>query len=178
VVFFCQNNQWAISEPLERQTRIPLFQRARGFGFPGIRVDGNDVLACLAVTQHMLARARTGGGPALIEAFTYRMGAHTTSDDPSRYRLDSDVEAWRLRDPLERLRSYLHKQQLVDGAFFESLDAEADALAVRLRNGVRELPDPAPAAMFEHAYAEPHALVDRQRAQYDEYLASFVGDAP
>jgi pyruvate dehydrogenase E1 component alpha subunit len=106
------------------------------------------------------------------------MGAHTTSDDPSRYRLDSDVEAWRLRDPLERLRSYLHKQQLVDGAFFESLDAEADALAVRLRNGVRELPDPAPAAMFEHAYAEPHALVDRQRAQYDEYLASFVGDAP
>jgi 2-oxoisovalerate dehydrogenase E1 component alpha subunit len=176
VVFFCQNNQWAISEPLERQTRIPLFQRARGFGFPGVRVDGNDVLACLAVSQHMLARARTGAGPALIEAFTYRMGAHTTSDDPSRYRLDSDVEAWRLRDPLERLRSYLHKQQLVDGAFFESLDVEADALAVRLRNGVRELPDPAPAAMFEHAYAEPHALVDRQRAQYDEYLASFVGD--
>src|SRR5262249_59107142 len=77
VVFFCQNNQWAISEPIEKQTRIPLYQRARGFGFPGIRVDGNDVLACLAVTRAALARAREGSGPTLVEADTYRMGAHT-----------------------------------------------------------------------------------------------------
>src|SRR5438552_18887433 len=88
VVFFCQNNQWAISEPLERQSRIPLYRRAQGFGFPGIRVDGNDVLATLAVTRRALDLARTGQGPTLIEAFTYRMGAHTTTDDPTRYRLD------------------------------------------------------------------------------------------
>ncbi|MDT7677102.1 MAG: 2-oxoisovalerate dehydrogenase component alpha subunit, partial [Pseudonocardiales bacterium] len=87
VVFFCQNNQWAISEPLERPTRVPLYQRARGYGFPGIRVDGNDVLATLAVTRWALEECRTGNGPVLIEAFTYRMDAHTTSDDPSRYRL-------------------------------------------------------------------------------------------
>jgi pyruvate dehydrogenase E1 component alpha subunit len=174
VVFFCQNNQWAISEPLERQTRIPLYQRANGFGFPGVRVDGNDVLATLAVTRHMLQRAREGAGPALIEAFTYRMGAHTTSDDPTRYRLDSDVEAWRLRDPLERLRSYLHRQQLVDATFFAELDDEAETLAARLRDGVRALTDPQPDDMFEYAYAEPHALVEQQRAQFQRYLASFT----
>ena len=89
MVFFCQNNQWAISEPLEKQSRIPLYQRARGFGFPGLRVDGNDVLACYAVTQKALQAAREGQGPTLIEAFTYRMGAHTTTDDPTRYRLAS-----------------------------------------------------------------------------------------
>jgi pyruvate dehydrogenase E1 component alpha subunit len=178
VVFFCQNNQWAISEPLERQTRIPLFQRAWGFGFPGVRVDGNDVLACLAVSRQMLQRAREGGGPALIEAFTYRMGAHTTSDDPTRYRLDTDVEAWRLRDPLERLRSFLHKQQLVDDGFFDGLDQQAEQLAQRLRDGVRALPDPGVDEIFLHAYAGPHALVERQRKEYSQYLAGFaVGES-
>ncbi len=176
VVFFCQNNQWAISEPLERQTRIPLFQRAWGFGFPGVRVDGNDVLACLAVSRQMLQRARDGAGPALIEAFTYRMGAHTTSDDPTRYRLDTDVEAWRLRDPLERVRSFLHKQQLVDDAFFAELDDDAERLARRLRDGVRALPDPSTDAMFAHAYAEPHTLVERQRDEHSRYLAGFVAE--
>jgi 2-oxoisovalerate dehydrogenase E1 component alpha subunit len=95
VVFFCQNNQWAISEPLEKQSRIPLYQRARGFGFPGLRVDGNDVLACYAVTRKALQAAREGQGPTLIEAFTYRMGAHTTTDDPTRYRLASELEVWK-----------------------------------------------------------------------------------
>src|SRR5438874_9004568 len=107
VVFFCQNNQWAISEPLERQSRVPLYQRASGFGFPGVRVDGNDVFACLAVTRKAMDRARTGNGPTLIEAYTYRMGAHTTSDDPTRYRGNDEVELWRTRDPLARLRTYL-----------------------------------------------------------------------
>ena len=97
VVFFCQNNQWAISEPIERQSRIPLYQRALGFGFPGVRVDGNDVLATYAVTQAALQRARDGQGPTLVEAYTYRMGAHTTTDDPTRYRLSDDVERWKLR---------------------------------------------------------------------------------
>ena len=104
VVFYCQNNQWAISEPTERQTRVPLYQRAQGYGFPGIRVDGNDVLACLAVTRWALEECRTGNGPVLIEAFTYRMDAHTTSDDPTRYRLADELELWKLKDPIERVR--------------------------------------------------------------------------
>src|SRR3712207_9585782 len=83
-VFFCQNNQYAISVPLERQSRVPLYQRAAGFGFPGVRVDGNDVLAVLAGTRAALAAAREGQGPTVIEAFTYRMGAHTTSDENGR----------------------------------------------------------------------------------------------
>jgi pyruvate dehydrogenase E1 component alpha subunit len=174
VVFFCQNNQWAISEPLERQTRIPLYQRANGFGFPGVRVDGNDVLASLAVSRHMLQRAREGGGPSLVEAYTYRMGAHTTSDDPTRYRTDAETEAWRLRDPIERLRSFLYKQQLVDDAYFEALDAESEALAVRLREGCRALADPAPLDMFAHAYAEPHSLVAAERDSFETYLGSFA----
>ena len=105
IVFFCQNNQWAISEPLERQSRVPLYRRAHGFGFPGVRVDGNDVLACLAVTRKALQAAREGQGPTLIEAFTYRMGAHTTTDDPTRYRLAAELETWKLKDPIERVKA-------------------------------------------------------------------------
>jgi len=176
VVFFCQNNQWAISEPLERQTRIPLYQRARGFGFPGVRVDGNDVLGTLAVTRAALQRARDGGGPSLIEAYTYRMGAHTTSDDPTRYRADADVQAWKLRDPIERVLSFLYKQQWADTEFLESVDREAETLAVRLRAGVRALPDPDPRSMFEHAYAEAHSLVDEELREYETYLAGFAAE--
>ena len=118
VVFFCQNNQWAISEPIERQTRIPLYQRALGFGFPGVRVDGNDVLATYAVTQAALQRAREGSGPTFVEAYTYRMGAHTTTDDPTRYRLSDDVEHWKLKDPIARVEVYLSRNGLVDDDFF------------------------------------------------------------
>ena len=118
VVFFCQNNQWAISEPIERQTRIPLYQRALGFGFPGIRVDGNDVLATYAVTQAALQRARDGQGPTFVEAYTYRMGAHTTTDDPTRYRLSDDVEHWKLKDPIARVEAYLRRNGLADDEFF------------------------------------------------------------
>jgi 2-oxoisovalerate dehydrogenase E1 component alpha subunit len=175
VVFFCQNNQWAISEPLEKQTRIPLYRRAAGFGFPGVRVDGNDVLAVLAVTRKHLADAREGQGPSLIEAFTYRMGAHTTSDDPTRYRLASDLEAWKLKDPIERLRSFLWRQQLVDQSFFDALDGEAEELAVHLRSGCRSMPDPEPAEMFDQVYAEPHPLVEQESRELATYLASFEG---
>ena len=128
VVFFCQNNQWAISEPIERQTRIPLYQRALGFGFPGVRVDGNDVLATYAVTQAALQRAREGSGPTLVEAYTYRMGAHTTTDDPTRYRLSDDVEHWKLKDPIARLEVYLRRNGLVDDGFVETVTEEADDL--------------------------------------------------
>src|SRR3954465_4355156 len=126
VVFFCQNNQWAISEPIEKQSRIPLYQRARGFGFPGVRVDGNDVLAVLAVTRAALQNAREGSGPTLVEAYTYRMGAHTTSDDPTRYRLIADLESWKLKDPVARMKAYLSRNGLADQAFFDAIEAESD----------------------------------------------------
>ncbi|MDQ6874021.1 MAG: pyruvate dehydrogenase (acetyl-transferring) E1 component subunit alpha [Actinomycetota bacterium] len=174
VVFFCQNNQWAISEPLERQTRIPLYQRARGFGFPGVRVDGNDVLATLAVTRKALDDARSGQGPTLVEAYTYRMGAHTTSDDPTRYRLASELEAWKLKDPIERMKSFLYKQRLADADFFAALEKEADELAAYVRKGCLEMVDPEPLVVFDHVYAEQHPLIDAERATYAAYLDSFA----
>ncbi|WP_329395983.1 pyruvate dehydrogenase (acetyl-transferring) E1 component subunit alpha [Streptomyces lydicus] len=174
VVFFCQNNQWAISEPTEKQTRVPLYQRARGFGFPGVRVDGNDVLACLAVTKAALERARTGQGPMLIEAFTYRMGAHTTSDDPTRYRADEERAAWEAKDPIQRLRVYLQSEGLVDEEFLASIEEESVALGKRVREAVRAMPDPDHMAIFENVYADGHALVDEERAQFAAYQASFA----
>jgi len=174
VVFFCQNNQWAISEPLERQSRIPLYQRASGFGFPGVRVDGNDVFACLAVTRKAMQAAREGQGPMLIEAFTYRMGAHTTTDDPTRYRLASELEAWKLKDPIERVKAYLVRSGAADTAFFADVDAQADDLGRRVRKTCHEMPDPRPLAMFENVYAEPNALLETERAQYAAYLDSFA----
>jgi 2-oxoisovalerate dehydrogenase E1 component alpha subunit len=173
VVFFCQNNQWAISEPLEKQSRIPLYRRAEGFGFPGLRVDGNDVFACLAVTRRAMDNARTGQGPTLIEAFTYRMGAHTTTDDPTRYRLEAELEAWKLKDPIERVKAYLIKSEMADTAFLDEVDAEAKQIGAELRRDCLELPDPGPLTMFDHVYAEPHALITEEQEQFAAYLASF-----
>jgi pyruvate dehydrogenase E1 component alpha subunit len=174
VVFFCQNNQWAISEPIERQTRVPLYRRAAGFGFPGVRVDGNDVLAVLAVTRAAAEHVRTGQGPILVEAFTYRMGAHTTSDDPTRYRPEEELREWEAKDPILRLRRHLERESLADAAFFADLDEESDTLARRVREAIRTMPDPDHMAMFEHVYADGHALVDEERARYADYLASFA----
>jgi 2-oxoisovalerate dehydrogenase E1 component subunit alpha len=176
VVFFCQNNQWAISEPLDRQTRIPLYQRARGFGFPGVQVDGNDVLACLAVTRHAMQAAREGQGPTLIEAFTYRMGAHTTTDDPTRYRLSAELESWKLKDPIERVKQYLIRSGMAQEDFFTSVAAEADQVGARVRKACLEMPDPDPLSMFDHVYVEPNALLEAERAQLAEYLSSFAGE--
>jgi pyruvate dehydrogenase E1 component alpha subunit len=176
VVFFCQNNQWAISEPTERQSRVPIYQRAAGFGFPGVRVDGNDVLAVLAVTRAALERARAGEGPTLVEAFTYRMGAHTTSDDPTRYRKDAEREAWEAKDPILRVRTYLEKEGLIDADWLSGLDRESDALAQRVREAIRTMPDPDTMAIFENVYADGHALVDEERAQFAEYMASFADE--
>ncbi|MDW4904742.1 pyruvate dehydrogenase (acetyl-transferring) E1 component subunit alpha [Streptomyces sp. ADMS] len=174
VVFFCQNNQWAISEPTERQTRVPLYQRAQGYGFPGVRVDGNDVLAVLAVTKWALERARSGEGPTLVEAYTYRMGAHTTSDDPTRYRHDDERAAWEAKDPIARLRAYLEASNHAEEGFFAELEAESESLGRRVREVVRAMPEPDPFAIFEHTYADGHALVDEERAQFAAYQASFA----
>ena len=174
VVFFCQNNQWAISEPNERQTRVPLYQRASGFGFPGVRVDGNDVLAVYAVTTAALDRARSGGGPTFIEAFTYRMGAHTTSDDPTRYRIAAEVEEWKLKDPIARLKAYLSRNSLADPAFFDEVEVESDRLATHVREGCLALPDPEPVSMFDHVYREDHPLIAEEREWFAQYHASFA----
>src|SRR6478735_891906 len=173
VVFYCQNNQWAISEPNERQTRVPLYRRAQGYGFPGIRVDGNDVLACLAVSRWALEECRSGNGPVLIEAFTYRMDAHTTSDDPSRYRLADELELWELLDPIERVRVHLVREHGVGQDFVAGVADEADALGERLRAYCRAMPKPEISRIFDHVYTDPHAQVERQRAEFTEYLAGF-----
>jgi pyruvate dehydrogenase E1 component alpha subunit len=175
LVFFCQNNQYAISEPLERQTRVPIYQRANGFGFPGIRVDGNDVLATYAVTRKALDQARHGQGPTLIEAYTYRMGAHTTSDDPTRYRIASEVEAWQARDPITRVRALLEREELADAAFFADVDESAARTAVELRERVLAMPDPSPMTIFDNVYPEGSPLLDEQREQFAAYLSSFEG---
>ena len=160
VVFFCQNNQWAISEPIERQTRIPLYQRALGFGFPGVRVDGNDVLATYAVTQAALQRARDGQGPTFVEAYTYRMGAHTTTDDPTRYRLSDDVEHWKLKDPIARVEVYLKRNGLADDDFFEAVQAEAKRARPPPARGLQGAARPAAA---EHV--RPRLRRDDRRAR-------------
>ena len=174
IVFFCQNNQWAISEPNERQSRIPLYQRARGFGFPGVRVDGNDVLACYAVGMHALEHARSGQGPFLIEAFTYRMGAHTTSDDPTKYRDSAEVDLWGERDPLYRLKAFLLSLHDTKQEFFDEVDAEADALAARIRKACEEMPDPPRENLFNNVYVEDHPGLAREREEFFEYQAGFA----
>lgn len=173
VVFLCQNNQWAISSP--QHTPAAIYQRAAGFGFPGVLVDGNDVLAVLAVTRAALERARAGEGPTLIEAYTYRMGAHTTSDDPTRYRGADEVEVWRLRDPIERVKVYLARNGIADSAYFDEVEAAADTMAEGVRAGVRSMVEPPATAMFDHVYAEPHPGLIAQRAAFEEFERSFEG---
>ncbi|OLT41929.1 pyruvate dehydrogenase (acetyl-transferring) E1 component subunit alpha [Serinicoccus sp. CNJ-927] len=173
VVFYVQNNHWAISEPNDRQFTIPPYRRADGFGFPGIRVDGNDVLASYAVTRYALDRARSGQGPTLIEAFTYRMGAHTTSDDPTKYRISAEVDAWKAKDPIDRMKAYLTAEGAIDDAWVEQTEGEADELAKRIRKACQTMPDPPHEEMFAHVYAEPHPLIERESASFADYEAGF-----
>jgi 2-oxoisovalerate dehydrogenase E1 component alpha subunit len=174
VVFYCQNNQWAISEPVTKQTRVPLWERSTGYGFPGVRVDGNDVIACLAVTRWALDECRSGNGPVMIEAFTYRMDAHTTSDDPTRYRTSAEEEHWKLLDPIQRVRAHLAREGLADQQFFDTVDGEADELASRFRSYCIQMPTPEPDRMFEHVYSEPHAGLQAQQREHADYLAGFA----
>jgi pyruvate dehydrogenase E1 component alpha subunit len=175
VIFFVQNNQWAISEPVSLQTRVSLSERGPGFGIPSMRVDGNDILAVTAATRMALDRARRGDGPTLIEAVTYRMGPHTTADDPTRYRPDGDLEAWEGRDPIARLEALLVAEDALSDEFRASVAAEADAAAAELREQCIALPDPQPLSIFDHVYAEPNSQVDAERAAFSRYLESFDG---
>ena len=171
-VFFLQNNQWAISVPVETQSRAPLFQRAAGYGMPSVRVDGNDVLASWAVTKLALDEARGGDGPRAIEAMTYRMGAHTTSDDPTKYRTSAEEESWARRDPIARMRAYLEGRGAA-ASFFADVDAEAAAYADDVRVRTNELGDIPVDLMFDHVYSEPHPLVAEQKQWLADYEASF-----
>ena len=162
VVFVIENNQYAISTPTNRPGAVPLVRRADGFGIPGVRVDGNDVLACQAVMETALQRARDGLGPTLIEAVTFRRGAHTTSDDPTRYRESAEEEYWESRDPIARVRALLDSSGAHTEAM-DALDAEADALGERLRAACRAVPDPDLADMFDRMYVEPTAELQEQR---------------
>lgn len=175
-VFFLQNNHWAISVPVSTQSRTPLYLRSSGFGIPGVQLDGNDVLAAYAVTAKHLDDARNGEGPSMIEALTYRMGAHTSSDDPTKYRTDDEVAYWAERDPILRFRIFL-EQQGVGQAFFDAAHEEAADLAADVRRRTLELATPPAASMFEHVYSEPHPVMEEQRRWLDEYEASFGGDA-
>ena len=173
-VFFCQNNQWAISSPVGTQTKVPLYQRGEGFGVPGIRVDGNDVLACYAVTKKHMDDARAGKGPSLIEALTYRIGAHTTSDDPSKYRDPAEVAEWAAKDPLIRFERFLRKQGIGQD-FFDEVKTAGDELATELREKTFAMTEPPLELMFDHVYSEPHPLIEEQRAWLQGYEESLGG---
>jgi 2-oxoisovalerate dehydrogenase E1 component subunit alpha len=166
VVLFCQNNGWAISLPTAEQTAGEIWRRAEGFGMPGALVDGNDVLAVYAATREAAERARRGGGPTLIEAITYRIGAHSTADDPGRYRGEDEVEAARLTDPIARYATWLQAAGLIDDGTLAAFSEEADAFALEVREGVVSTPVPPAAWMFDWVYADPPAGTwARQRAE-------------
>ena len=173
VLFFVQNNRWAISVPFEVQSRVPVSTRAAGYGFEGIRVDGNDVLAVLAATRYAMEKIRAGEGPVLIEAETYRLGPHTTADDPTKYRTDADLEGPLRRDPMIRLEKYLREQSYADDAFFEEVAESAQQVA----NGVREAVLNSEVADFEdffdRVYVQEHQQVEDDREFYRNYVAGF-----
>lgn len=171
-VFFLQNNQWAISVPVSTQSRSPLYRRGDGYGMPSIPVDGNDVLASWAVTRVALDEARAGEGPRAIEAMTYRLGAHTTSDDPTKYRTSDEEQSWIERDPIARMRVFLTARGASD-AFFADVEAEAQATAEDTRERTVALGSIPADTMFDHVYSEQHPLIDAQRRWRAEYEASF-----
>lgn len=169
VIFFCENNQWAISVPQREQVAGRIADRAAGYGFPGVRVDGTDVLTVFAIVRAAAARARAGHGPALIEALSYRMQAHTTSDDPTRYRTEADVEPWRAKDPIERCAERLRARGAFSQRFEDEVRAEAEERATQMRQTLLSAPVGHPAEVFDLVYANPPASLLRER---DEFTAS------
>lgn len=176
VVFVCTNNQWAISEPVAVQAKFPIAGRAPGFGIPSLRVDGNDVLACLAAMRWAVDNARRGNGPAFIEAVTYRMGPHTTSDDPTRYRDKDEVERWRRRDPIARVEALLRSMDAFDDAFVAQVAADADELGAAVRTAALSAVTKPAIEVLDNVYAEPHTGLDEQRAWFSAYLDGFAGE--
>jgi len=174
-VFFIQNNHWAISVPVSVQARVPLYRRGEGFGIPGTQVDGNDVFASYAVTAKLMDDARFGRGPSLIEAHTYRIGAHTSSDDPTKYRNDSELEEWVAKDPIARLEAFL-RDKGADASFFAGVAEEAADFSADVRKRTLELTGLDPMQLFEKAYTEPHPRMREQSQWLAQYEASFGDD--
>ncbi len=171
-VFICQNNQWAISMPRHKQTHSKtLAQKAIAYDIPGIQVDGNDPLAMYVATKEALDRARSGGGPTLIEAVTYRLMMHTTADDPTKYRTDKEVEEWRAKDPLKRMKIYLVNK----GIWNDEKETQlADEIKSEIDNAVKafeEKTDFKPEILFDHAYGNPHYTLKEQRSAFLAELA-------
>lgn len=170
VLFFCQNNQWAISTPTRTQMRTPLHVRAAGFGLDSYHVDGNDVMAVHAMTSFAAERIRSGAGPALIEAQTYRFGGHSSSDDPKRYRSDDEFAEWELRDPLTRVATFLRNSGVSD-SYFDAIESEADAFAGRVREACKTLSGAPLSELFDNVFAEPHEALAREQSTHQAHLA-------
>lgn len=165
-LFFCRNNGWAISVPTDRQTASRTFaEKGAAYGVPGVRVDGNDVFAVIAVTRQALARAAAGQGPTLIEALTYRMGGHSTSDDPNRYRGQDDLATWGRRDPIERVRRYLRHLGQWDDSKEQQLKQEIETRFREVVDACEHTPPPALESMFEDVFEKPSWNLIEQRAQ-------------
>jgi pyruvate dehydrogenase E1 component alpha subunit len=174
VIFVCQNNHWAISIPVSKQTRSKtLAQKAIAYGIPGIQVDGNDILAVYAAAKEAVDRARSGQGPTLIECVTYRMAMHTTADDPKRYRTEEEVEKWRKRDPIVRYQKYLVDKGLLSEDDISGIESEVLAEIQAAVDGAEEkmkkLGDPID--MFEHAYAQMPSYLQEQKEAFNREVA-------
>jgi Pyruvate/2-oxoglutarate dehydrogenase complex, dehydrogenase (E1) component, eukaryotic type, alpha subunit len=177
VLFFLQNNHWAISTPVRVQSRTPLAQRAAGYGIPSRQIDGNDALISYAVTREMADQARSGVGPQFIEALTYRIGAHTTSDDPTKYRDEDELRFWTERDPITRFEAFLRAQGEQD-SFFREVGEQARDEVSDLRKEVLALPTPEPSEMFKHVYSADHAPLAAEAEWFADYEGSFVEEGP
>ena len=172
VVFLVQNNRYAISVPLEKQTAAPtLAYKGVGYGVPSEQVDGNDLVAMLSVLDKAVARARDGEGPTLVEAHTYRIDAHTNADDATRYRTDDEVSQWRAADPLPRLEAYLRDKGNLGDAEVEAATTEAEEFAVEVRARMNQEPVVDPLHLFEHVYAEPTQQLTAQHGFLTAELA-------
>jgi len=179
VIFVCQNNQWAISVPLAKQTHSPtLAQKALAYGMPGIQVDGNDILAVYAASAEAVERARSGGGPTFIECVTYRIMMHTTADDPKKYRSEEEVELWKKKDPLDRYEQYLLKKSILStedlAALQEEVTKQIQAAVDRAEQQMQELGDPL--EMFDHLYAELPPYLQAQKATLARELEEGEGE--
>jgi 2-oxoisovalerate dehydrogenase E1 component alpha subunit len=171
VVFVVQNNGYAISVPYRLQTKASsIALRAAGVGMPGIRVDGNDVISVYGAVRTAVDRARRGDGPTLVEAMTYRLEAHTTADDTTRYRSDDEATSWRARDPVDLFLRVLRERQVVDDAYVAEVDAEGEAVAARMRDALFGAPAGDPREMFDHVYATRTPQLDAQRVLLEQEL--------
>ncbi|MBP7621128.1 MAG: pyruvate dehydrogenase (acetyl-transferring) E1 component subunit alpha [Gemmatimonadales bacterium] len=174
VVFFCQNNGWAISTPTEAQFSGPLVDRAAGFGLDAVSVDGNDAIAVFVETQRAVERVRSGGAPAFIEAHTFRMAGHSTSDDPLKYRSVGIVDHWASQDPVDRMRKLLHREEWADEAYFIALAGEAEALAAETRDACFNIAEPDLGDVFRATLTTETPLLQLERQRFEQFKGSFL----